>query len=476
MPVANMNKIGIDTPEWDQLVFAPATGIAGTNIVDDNKRYIYTYFQTSATAAQFWRYDTWGDGWQQLATPATQTGTVANMLYAEGVGGQWSGRTFGAIYLFVGNGTVCYLYKYDVATNTWSANLGTTNVPAAFATDCYLMHPGPACNNYEGGYHAAALRTITLTAGISAGATSASVSALAEALPAGARLRFGTFAVTLTSAAPKAATSLAVSALPQGLAAGLILQLSNGYDVALSAAAAAGATTISVFPIQRAIESGTVITVEQFIVLTAAAAAAATSITIASALYTVSNGATSFYYGNFYLVGHNATVMYRYNKGANAWYTTSANSGNPAIPAVPGAVGAGCALKWLPAYATSKLWCLRGNGTSTTYIYDLDTNTWTTETYYPSTETFTTGTSVASRSIGGKQSTLLIQKDGTLRIYEGNPAKNTLEFKMTEYLYPASTAVVGDRACCMTMPDGMEYYYILLHSSTTFVRSLLIDQ
>ena len=92
MPVANMNKIGIDLPEWDQLVFAPATGIAGTNIVDDNKRYIYTYFQTSATAAQFWRYDTWGDGWQQLATPATQTGTVANMLYTEGVGGQWSGR------------------------------------------------------------------------------------------------------------------------------------------------------------------------------------------------------------------------------------------------------------------------------------------------------------------------------------------------------------------------------------------------
>ena len=161
MPVENMNKIGIDLPEWDQLAFAPATGIAGTNLVDDNKRYIYTYFQTSATAAQFWRYDTWGDGWQQLATPATQTGTVANMLYTEGVGGQWSGRTFGAIYLFVGNGTVCYLYKYDVATNTWSANLGTTNVPAAFATDCYLMHPGPARNNYEGGYHAAALRTIT---------------------------------------------------------------------------------------------------------------------------------------------------------------------------------------------------------------------------------------------------------------------------------------------------------------------------
>ena len=476
MAVSNMNKIGIDLPEWDQLVFAPATGIAGTNIVDDNKRYIYAYFQTSATAAQFWRYDTWGDGWQQLATPATQTGTVANMVYIEVVGDQWSGRTFGSVYLFVGNGTTCYLYKYNIATNTWSSALSTTNVPAAFATDCYLMHPGPSRNNWEGGYHSAALRTITLGAGVGVGATTATVGALPEALPVGARLRFGTFAVTLTAAAAKAATSLTVSALPQGLAAGTILQLANGYDIALSAAASAGATTVSVFPLQRAIENGTVITVEQFIVLTAAAAASATSITISPALYSISNGATALYYGNFYLVGNNATVLYRYNVGANAWYTTSANSGNPAIPAVPGAVGAGCALKWLPAYATSKLWCLRGGGTATTYIYDLDANTWTTETYYPSTETFTTGSSVASRSLGGKQSTLLIQKDGTLRIYEGNPAKNTIEYKMTEYLYPAGTAVVGDRSCCVTMPDGIEYYFILLHSSTAFVRSLLIDQ
>lgn len=476
MPVANMNKTGIDTPEWDQLVFAPATGIAGTNFVDDNKRYIYTYFQTSATAAQFWRYDTWGDGWQQLATPATQTGTVANMLYTEGIGGQWSGRTFGAIYLFVGNGTICYLYKYDIATNVWSANLGTTNVPAAFATDAYLMHPGPARNNWEGGYHSGVLRTITLGAGIAVGATSATVTALPEALPVGTRLRFGTFNATLTAGALKGATSLTVTALAQGMAAGTILTIPTlGIDIALSSAVAAGATSVPVFPIGRDIPNNTAIVVEQFIVLTASAAAAATSVTIASALYTVTNGSTALYYGNFYLVGHNATVMYRYNKGANAWYTTSANSGNPAIAAVPGAAGAGCALKWLPAYAPSKLWCLRGNGTSTTYIYDLDTNTWSTETYYPSTETFTTGTSVASRSIGGKQSSLLIQKDATLRIYEGAPYRNTLEFKMTQYLYPAGAAVVGDRSCCITMPDGVEYYFILLHSSTAFVRCLMID-
>ena len=475
--IVNDNSFGIHLPDWEQLQFAPATGIAGTNIVDDGQRFIYKYFQISTTAAQFWRYDTWCDCYQQLATPPTQTGTVANMFYTNNIGGQWSGRTHGAIYLFVGNGTVCYLYKYDVATNAWSANLGTTNVPAAFGTDCYFGHPGPSRNNFEGGYHTAALRTITVGATpIAVGATSATVAALPEAMPVGARLRFGTFNITITSAVAKGATALAVSALPQGIAAGIVLTLPNGIDVGVSSAAAAGATSIPIFPLQKAIESGTVITVQRYVVLTAAAAASATSITIASSLYTIETGATALYYGNAYLIGNNATQIYRYNFGAAAWYTTSANSGNPAFPALPGAAGAGCAIKWLPGCAPEKLWVLRGGGTSNTYMYDLYANTIATETYYPSTETFTTGTSVASREIGGKQCSLLIHKDATNRIYEGVPFKNTLEPKLNQNQLTHSTAVVGDKSCCITTPEGQEYYYLLLHSSTSFVRCLMIDQ
>lgn len=476
MGLSNTNMTGLHMPEWEILTAAGAIGIAGTNIVDDNKRYIYVYFQTSATAAQFHRFDTWRKTWQILAVPATQTGTVANMVYAEGIGGQWSGKTYGAIYLFVGNGTACYLYKYDIATMSWGSNLGTTNVPAAFATDCYLMHPGPSRNNWEGGYHSGVLRTITLGAGIAVGATSATVAALPEALPVGTRLRFGTFNVTLTAGALKGATSLTVTALAQGMAAGTILTIPTlGIDIALSSAVAAGATTVPVFPVGKDIPNSTSIVVEQFIVLTAAAAAAATSITIASALYTVTNGSTALYYGNVYLVGNNATQMYRYNKGANAWATTSANSGNPALAALPGSAGAGCALKWLPAYAPDKLWCLRGGATATTYIYDLVANTWSTETYYPVAETFTTGSSVASRSINGKQSSLLIQKDNTNRIFEGIPFRNTLETAITQDKIAHGTAVVGDKSCCLTTPDGIEFYYMVLHSSTGFVRTALLD-
>ena len=76
MGVVNNNKYMLDRPMWEQLSFAPANGVAGSCNCDDNRRFIYNYFQISTTAAQFWRYDTWADCWQPLATPPTQTGTV----------------------------------------------------------------------------------------------------------------------------------------------------------------------------------------------------------------------------------------------------------------------------------------------------------------------------------------------------------------------------------------------------------------
>ena len=97
MAVANRNKLLLDRPMWEQLPFAPATGVAGTSIADDGVRYIYCMFATSATAAQFWRYDTWADSWQQLATPATQTGSVGCIKYVESIGGQFGGATYGSV-------------------------------------------------------------------------------------------------------------------------------------------------------------------------------------------------------------------------------------------------------------------------------------------------------------------------------------------------------------------------------------------
>lgn len=474
MAVTNTNKMMLDRPVWEQLTFAPVTGIGGTNIADDGERYIYTYFQTSTTASQFWRYDSWGDTWQQLATPPTQTGTVSNMVYTRAVGKVFSGRVFGTVWIVVGNGTTAYFYKYDISKNAW-ATMSIANIPATFSTDCYLVYPSVIGNGYLTSYHSGVTRTITTSANALAGATTISVSALTEALPVDTILRFGVFELTVNASALKGSTTVTVSAVNQGLSSGTILKTKDGHDVCLSAAVASGATSITVRPLGRALSTGTKIVVEQLAVLTAAAAASATSITVSPLMSGILSTSTAGYYGSMYLIGNAATTMYRYNISTNVWSTTSANSGNPALPALPAAVGVGNALKWLPAYSPDYLWCLRGAGTSNIYFYNLVSNTWTTEAYYPNTETFTTGTSVASRDVGGRRATLLIHKDATGRIYEGVPYKNTLEPKMTQWLYPSGTASVGDKSCVITSPDGIDFYYLLIHGSPALVRCAIID-
>ena len=474
MAVTNINKMMLDRPVWEQLSFAPATGIGGTNIADDGERYIYTYFQTSTIAAQFWRYDSWGDAWQQLSSPPTATGTVSNMVYTIAHGKVFSNKVYGTVWMIVGNGINAYFYKYDISTNVWTT-MSIASIPASFGTDCYLMYPSVVGNGYLTAYHSGVTRTITASTNVAVGATSISVSALPEALAADTILRFGTFELTINANAAKGATSLNVSAVTQGLASGSILQTIDGIEICLSAAANSGATSLTVHPLIRAVTAGNKIKVQQFAVLTAAAAAAATTITVSPVMVGIPANSTAGYYGNMYLIGNAATVMYRYNIPTNTWATTSANSGNPALAVMPGSVGVGNALKWLPAYAPDYLWCLRGAGTSNVYLYNLVSNTWTTKDYYPSTETFGIGTSVAYRDVAGRRATLLIHKDATGRIYEGVPYKNTLEPKMTQWLYPSGAASVGDKSCVITSPDGIDFYYLLIHGSTAFVRCAIID-
>lgn len=472
MGVINNNKYMLDRPMWEQLSFAPATGVAGSCNCDDNRRFIYNYFQTSTTAAQFWRYDTWADCWQQLATPATQTGSVGSIRYVESVGGQFGGATYGSVWLLIGNGTIAYFYKYDIATNTWTA-MSITNVPATLGADHSFTYLEPQLNNNEGGYHSAYLRTITTTAAIATGATSIAVSALPQALASGTRLRFGKFNITLTAQAEAGATTLAVSALAYGINAGTLIETHRGGLVTVRTTASAGATTLDVYPIRRALPNGSAFNCERYVVLTASAAANATSITVAACSFSLESGASAYYYDHMYMVGNSATVMYRYQVSTNTWATT--NAAGAAIPAVTGTVGTGCSIKWLPSYDADKLYIVRGNGSANIYTYSLGANTFATQTFYPNTETFTTASTHTARSIGGKGYSIISSKDTTMRIYEYDPSLSRLHPKMNQWLYPTGSAVQGDRATCLRSPDEVEFYYLLLSSSTAFVRCALID-
>jgi len=403
--MGNNNKPIVDLPIWQQLNFTPANSAAGASITDDNERFIY--YMISAT--NFWRYDTYSDTWQQLASPPG--GTIAagsKIIYTKCFGTQLNGVVYGSVFSFQCSGTAVTFYRYDIATNVWSSILSVANVPAAFVVDGYISYPSPELNGWGGGYHSGVLRTITTTAQADVNATTISVSALPQALLSGTILNFGTLA------SPKWA------------------------------------------------------------VLTASAALNATSITVAALQAQIGISSNAYYYDNMYLIGNSSTQMYRYNISGNAWSTTSPNSGNPALVAISAAVGAGCCIKYLPGATgfENKLVIIRGGATANIYLYDLVANTISALTYYPNTETYTTGTYVSTRNNAlGKQEKLVFQKDITLRIFQLDLLTGRKTGLCTQNYYPGGAALVGDRMAVIKAPDGTEYIYIILHTSTAFLRT-----
>jgi hypothetical protein len=411
MAITNNNRPMIDRPMWEQCTSAPAASAAGVAMVDDGSRFIYHLFSVTS----FWAYDTWGDTWQQLASPPGGTLAVGSCLrYVREMGAQINGEVFGSVYALIASGSAVVFYRYNIADNTWSSALSVVNLPAAWGTDGRLICPEPMLNGYVGGYHnALALNTITASASATAtvGATTISVNALPLALPIGAVLNFG------TSAAPVWA------------------------------------------------------------VLTAPASAAATSITVTALVSQVTSAAVAYWYADMFLWGNNATTGYRYNIAGNAWTTTSANSGTPALAAVPAAPGAGMVSCWLPgstdANALDRIILVRGAASSTIYEYSLTGNTWTTITYYPSTDTFGIGTSSGIRKnvVSGKSAKLLIQKDNSGRIFEFDRKRPRMEPKLTQNLISNGAAVVGDKMSVVYSPDNIEFVYTLLNTSSYFMRS-----
>lgn len=368
------------------------------------------YVYYLVSSTNFWRYDSWSNTWQQLANPTGTVGAGTRMIFNRQVGGQFNNTVYGSIYALIGNGTVASIFqKYDVATNSWTT-LNVTNLPATFGTDSTICYPEPSDNNNAGGFTGAV--SVTLGASAIIGATSLTVVATTKAMPIGTVLNFGTRTAPL-------------------------------YAV-LTASASIGATTLAVSPLISALTDGQI----------------------------------AYYADNIYLIGNATTAFYRYSVGTATWSTTADISGTPALAVALGASGAGCGLKWLSGIDPDYLFFVRGGATANIYRYQLSTNTWSTVTFHPATETFTTGTVHATRKdANGKNNSWLIQKDTTLRIYEFIPTISTnlarLDPKITQFILATSTAVVGDKMGCMKSPDGIEFCYLLLHTSTGFLRSPL---
>ena len=471
----NRSRAGLDRIFFEQLEFTPGPNCtAGSSIVDDGVRYIYAMLPYNATSATFWRFDTWWGSWQQLATPPTTTITVGQIIFAESFGTQRNGQVYGSILSFQANGTAAYLYKYDIATNAWSA-LSITNVPAAFGTDACLCYPEARQNNYEGGYHANALKQVTTSAAAAVNAVTMSVTALPVALIIGTVLDFGKLNISLTADAPIGTNELTITALTNDIAAGTVLRSTSGFRVIVRTAYTAGGTTLNIYPIKRKLDAGDVLWRRIKAVLTAAAAAAATSITVSALLVSVPSASVSQYYNSLFLVGHGVSQMYRYQFNTNTWSTTSENSGNPALAAwIVHTSGSGAC--WLPNFFLDRIYLFKG---STTLLaigyYDMQANTFTALTYYPNTELFSTGSCYCPRSVNGKNSTVLMYKEATGRFYEFNPVTLDITPYATAWQYPDGAAAQGTKITCMTTPDNIETLFFKQSGNTSFLRGICID-
>ena len=93
MAVVNKIQKQVDLPVWEWCGFNPignsAAGSAMCTVDDGTARYIY-YLQTT----NFYRYDTWTDTWEQLASPLTTGATSAALKYS--AFGGYRGQVLGA--------------------------------------------------------------------------------------------------------------------------------------------------------------------------------------------------------------------------------------------------------------------------------------------------------------------------------------------------------------------------------------------
>jgi hypothetical protein len=162
-----------------------------------------------------------------------------------------------------------------------------------------------------------------------------------------------------------------------------------------------------------------------------------------------------------YLIGNNSTTWYRFSVSGNSWTTMAT-----AITAAP---GAGCGIYWVYGYDTDKLYIIRGGATSTIYVYSIGTPGFTTLSYIPSAETFTTGTCASYD--GG--TSIYIQKDATQRVYRLKLQASPVLEPSGTILYTAGTAHVGQGMMFAKSADGLLFLYYRQQSGTYFFRALI---
>jgi hypothetical protein len=129
MSYTSQLKPQVDLPVWEWMRFAPANTVTLSSTCRDDR---YIYYTSSSV---FWRYDTYSDGWQQLATPVISTTNVVSMYYSRESGHNGraisSGGGNNTIKMAALNGACMVGYKIRIVSGTGAGQERTITAVSA---------------------------------------------------------------------------------------------------------------------------------------------------------------------------------------------------------------------------------------------------------------------------------------------------------------------------------------------------------
>lgn len=467
MPVQYNFTKGADTPVWEWLAFFPnGSSNHGTSNVYDGKRYIYWTIQygttaTTASTTQLWRYCTWTDSWQYLATPTSgnqgidmEYDSVRNVLYIMHGAALTSWQVFNLNTVAV---TIA-----NVSCPAFALTTMTPVLPAASGLGASFTQPddNSIAQPIDTGIIAAGTTTTSIvttpeTATFAGGMVGLQVRWTSGTYNGQSRIISAVVGNNTLTAAPALAgvpaiTDTFVIEVPTGTATGAqttttLQDNTEAWPVNLYASSDVVITAGTGIGQRRRIASNTAT------VLTLSAAVTGNTRT---GPWTVTPDATSQYKivpSSDFLYYQNASALYRIDLAQTtgvAWVT---------LAALPAATAGGANTFHPSSYAPFQIIAVRGNATATIYQYNIGANTWVTLPSFWGSETITTGASAAM--LAGKRK-ILIQKEGTVRLLAHDLLTGILE--PAGYMpFSNPAAYDGKRARFVRTSAGPEYIYIL---------------
>jgi len=480
MPVNYNFKKGVDLPSWQWLsFFPPGAANHGSACAYDGNRYLYWVIQygttaTTASTTNLYRYDTWTNGWQYLAT--TTSGN-------RGIDIEYDAAR-----------NVVYLIHGTALTSWQVFNLNTTSVTV--------------CNQSCAAW---ALTTITLTlptaADYGASLTMPSDSGLPAPIDSGIADTTGntTTVIKATDAtgsfgAGMIGLQLRVTAGAQNGARRTILTVTDKNTLTVSVAMAgalASGDTFVIEPVEDTATAGTASTLtmgtsswitnqytDHDVIITGGtgvgqrrriASNTATVLTLAATVtgnartgnWTTTPDATS----TFKIVPSSDFIYYQPGNGSTAIYRidvvqTTGAAWSASLATAPAGIGPGSNMFFPGSYSPGYLIALRGNATATVYLFNIGTKAWTTLTTFAGSETFTTGANACM--LHGKRK-MFVQKEAQARCYAFDLLTGILE-PAGVMPYASPGAYDGKRAKFVKTADGVEWIYLLRAGGQEFYR------